>query len=169
MPQAPADAAPTGMLKTLQLLLRDLPGLLGGRVEILALELHRAGLALVQMAMLVVVVAILGVTAWVVLWVGIVAALMAMGLHLALALGVALLLNLLAAWLALRRVVALLAVLKMPTTRRHFTAFPAARAAWAAAQPGARNAAAHSASFTDPRAHEHPHRANTAQPAAPGA
>ena len=115
----------------LQSLLRGLPGLLGGRMDIMALELQRAGWALAQIAMLVVAIAVVGVTAWLVSWAGFVAALVAAGLHLALALGAALLLNLLAAWLAARRVLALLALLQLPVTRRHFTsstAFPPASA-----------------------------------------
>jgi hypothetical protein len=133
--QAASSAPPASMLDTLRALWSGLPGLVGGRVEILALELQRAGLALVQIVMLIVVVAVLGVTAWLLVWVGLVAAMVALGLQLPLALGVAWLLNLLAIWLAARRINALLALLKLPTTRRHLTTFPAARAARPAAAP----------------------------------
>jgi len=103
---------------------RDLPGLFNDRVELLSLELQRAGLALVQIVMLLVIVAILGVTVWLVLWGAIIVALVAMGLHLSLALLVALVLNALAAALALSRVRSLLPMLKFPATRRHLTFSP---------------------------------------------
>lgn len=161
----PAQAAPAarpGMLQTLQSLWRELPGLVGDRLEILGLELHRAGLALAQILALVVVAAILGLTAWAVLWVGIVAGLMALGLHMALALGAALLLNLLAAWLLLRRVMTLVALLKLPATRRSLTSFPASRVE---RHPPRHSPAPAPAPSTEPRAHEHHHSAS-AQPAA---
>jgi hypothetical protein len=112
------------MLQSLQALWRDVPGLVSDRVEILSLELQRAGLALLQIVMLVVVLAILGVTAWLVLWVGIVAGLVALGLHLGLALGLALLLNVGAAALAASRVAGLVHQLGLPATRRHLTLSP---------------------------------------------
>jgi len=115
------------MLQSLQALWKDLPGLISDRVELLSLELQQAGLALLQILMLAVVVAILGVTAWLVLWVGIVAGLVAMGLHVALALGLALLLNLAAAAMAVMRAVALSRQLRLPATRRHLTLSPSAK------------------------------------------
>jgi uncharacterized membrane protein YqjE len=78
---APESAAvpPPSLLSTLRGLWQELPGLLNDRVELLSLELQRAGSALVRIVMLVVVAAILGVTAWLVLWGGIVMALVAAG------------------------------------------------------------------------------------------
>ena len=116
--------APDGLPASLQSLWRDLPGLVNDRVELLSLELQSAGLALLQIVMLVVVVAILGVTAWIVLWVGIVTALVALGLPLGWALLAALLLNVLAAAIALARVRRLLPRLKLSATRRHLMFSP---------------------------------------------
>lgn len=113
-----------GWFESLQALLKDLPGLVGDRVELLSLELQRAGRALAQIVALVVAAAILGVTAWLVLWAGLVGVMVAAGLSLALALVVAFVLNLLAVWLALRRLKRLLPLLKLPATRRHLTLSP---------------------------------------------
>ncbi len=120
----PRPAAREPLLQVLAGLWRDLPGLLGDRIELLSLELQRASLALVQIVMLVVGVAILGVTAWLVLWVGIVSALAALGLHLAWALLLALALNGVAAALAVARVRRLLPLLRLPATRRHLMPRP---------------------------------------------
>jgi len=120
-PQPERQPAPPQepLLKTLQALWQDLPGLVGDRVDLLGLELQKAGLALAQIAGLVVVVAILCVTGWLLLWVGIVAACVALGLHLAAALGLAMLLNGVAAALAVMRMRWLCTALHLPATRRH--------------------------------------------------
>jgi uncharacterized membrane protein YqjE len=115
----PSAPSPASLLQSLQLLWRDLPGLVSDRVELLSLELQRAGVALVQIVGLVVAAAILGVTAWLVLWGGIVILLWSLGLHLAWALLTALLVNLLVAMWAVRRVRQLLPQLRLPATRRH--------------------------------------------------
>lgn len=117
---------PPPWLHTLQSLWRDLPGLVSDRVELLSLELRRAGLALVQMVMLVVAVAILGVTAWLVLWAGVVALLMALGLHVGWALLIVLAINLGAIVLAALRVRALLPRMNLSATRRHLVPGPPA-------------------------------------------
>jgi len=113
------DARPASMVNELQALWGLLPKLISDRVELLSLEMHRAGLALVQITMLVVAIAILGVTAWLVLWGGIVAGLVALGLHLALAFLVALTVNLGAVALAVVQVRRQLLLLNLPATRRH--------------------------------------------------
>ncbi len=112
------------MAEMLRTVLHELPGLLSDRVELLSLELHRAGKALVQIVALVIATAILGVTAWLVLWGGIVTALVALGLQLPLALLVALVLNLVAAWAAVARARRLLPLLRLPATRRHLMFTP---------------------------------------------
>lgn len=113
-----------GLLQSLQALLKDLPGLVSDRVELLSLELQRAGRALAQIVALVVAAAILAVTAWLLLWAGIVGVLVAAGLRPWAALALALVLNLGACWLALRRLQALVPLLKLPATRRHLTISP---------------------------------------------
>lgn len=103
---------------------RELPGLISDRVELLSLELHRAGTALLQIVALLVVAAILCVTAWLVLWAGIVSALLAAGWPLVLALAVALVSNIGASAWALFRMRRLLPLLGLPATRRHLTLDP---------------------------------------------
>jgi uncharacterized membrane protein YqjE len=124
---APRSAAvpPPPLLSTLRALWQELPGLLSDRVELLSLELQRAGHALVRIVMLVVAAAILGGTAWLVLWGGIVITLVVFGLHLAWALAAAGLINVAAAFWAVARARRLLALLRLPVTRRHLTISPA--------------------------------------------
>lgn len=112
------------MLATISSLWRDLPGLFNDRVELLSLEMQRAGIALVQIVMLIVVIAILGVTAWLALWASVIIGLVALGLPVALALLVGLLLNAVAAAVALSRVRGLLPMLKFSATRRHLKFSP---------------------------------------------
>jgi len=71
-----------------------LPGLVSDRLELLALELHRAARGMVQIMALVVATAILGTTAWLVLCSGIGLTLVALGLPWPLALLAVLLFNL---------------------------------------------------------------------------
>ncbi|MDP2263860.1 MAG: phage holin family protein [Hydrogenophaga sp.] len=128
----PADAAPSppaqeSLLQTLKGLWQELPGLVSDRVELLSLELNRAGLALAQIAALVVAAAILGVTAWLALWGMVVALLVMAGLHWLVALGLALVANLLAAWWAVSRARSLLPKLKLPATRRHMMLSPSTK------------------------------------------
>ena len=124
MAAGPGDD-PDSLLQTFVSLWRELPGLLSDRVELLSLELQRAGAALMQIVVLLVVAAILGVTAWLVLWGGIVALLLHAGLPLPGALLILLLFNAGAAWLVVRRVRALLPRLALPATRRHLMLSPA--------------------------------------------
>lgn len=126
---AAALSTPPSLLDQLLGMYRELPGLISDRVELLSLELHRAGSALLQIAALIVVAAILGVTAWLVLWAGIVAAMVAAGYPLVLALGVALVANIGASVWALFRVRRLLPLLGLPATRRHLTLDPPSAAA----------------------------------------
>lgn len=129
---APSDAPPIApaqesLLDTLKGLWQELPGLVSDRVEILSLELNRAGLALAQIAVLVVAATILGVTAWLVLWGMAVALLVMAGLHWLAALGLALVANVLAAAWAVARARKLLPSLKLPATRRHLMISPSTR------------------------------------------
>jgi uncharacterized membrane protein YqjE len=115
----PSDSP--SLLTSIKALWQELPGLVSDRVDLLSLELKRAGVALAQIVVLGVAVAVLGFTAWVLLWGAIVASLVAWGLHLALAMLVALLLNAVAAAVVLARVQTQLALLSLPATRRHLT------------------------------------------------
>lgn len=124
---APAQAT-ASLAAQLMGVLHELPGLVSDRVELLSLELQRAAVALAQIAALVVAVAILGVTAWLALWGGVVAGLVGLGLALGWALGATLLVNLLAAWWAMLRIRRLLPRVSLPATRRHLVGRPAAEA-----------------------------------------
>jgi len=87
--RSPDAAAAPPLLSTLQKVWQELPGLISDRVELLSLELRHAGITLAQVVVLVLAAAILAVTAWLVMWGGIVVALVTAGMHTALALLVA--------------------------------------------------------------------------------
>ncbi|MEO5735703.1 MAG: phage holin family protein [Rubrivivax sp.] len=105
-------------------LLQELPKLVGDRVELLSLDLRRASSALGQITGLVVVLAILGVTAWLLIWGGVLVALVMVGLppEAALLLGIAI--NLLGMWFAVSRIRALVPKLLLGTIRKHLTLTP---------------------------------------------
>ena len=100
-------AAPASLRRQLQALWRELPGLLSDRVELLSLELQRAGQSLAEIVVLLVGVAVLGVTACLVLWAALAIAINGLGVV-----------------LALQRVRRLLPRLKLPATRRHLMVSP---------------------------------------------
>ena len=93
-------------------------------MDLLSLELQRAGKALAQIVVLVVAGAILGITAWLVLWGAIVVALVSLGMPLAVTLFLVLAINLGAAAWALLRVRKLVPSLGLPATRRHLMVSP---------------------------------------------
>lgn len=140
------DAPPPTLLASLAAFARELPGLLSDRVELLTLELERAGRALAEMVLLLLAAAVLAVTAWLVLWAGIAALLLAFGLPLAAALLLVLLVNVLAAMLAVSRAKRLLPRIGLPATRRHLVPSPSPEpsepAQAAAVAPGGPAAAA---------------------------
>jgi len=99
----------------------ELPGLISDRIELLSLELQRAGQVLAQIVALIVAAAILAVTAWLALWGGVMVALIGAGLHWAAASSIVLVINLGACWWAVARVRTLAPRLHLPATRRHLT------------------------------------------------
>ncbi|MDH4390708.1 MAG: phage holin family protein [Aquabacterium sp.] len=113
------DARHQAWARSLQDLLAMLPGLVSDRLELLALELQRASRSLVQILTLVLVVAVLGSTAWLALCGAAGLALVVLGLAWPLALLAVVLVNLLLAWAAMAQVRRLLARLGLPATRRH--------------------------------------------------
>lgn len=130
---APPPPRPEPLLQSLKALWRDLPGLLSDRIDLLSLELHRAGLAVVRVLVYGVAIAILGMTAWLLLWTVIVAVLVNLGLPPVVALVVAIALNLGAAAYAVVRIRRLLPVIRLPATRRHLMSFGSPTAAAPAA------------------------------------
>ncbi len=132
-----AGERPEGLIQSLQSLLQELPALVSDRVDLLSLELRRAGRALTQIVMLVVAGAILGITGWLVLWGAIVVALVSLGLPLAVTLFAALAINVGAAVWALLRVRKLLPSLGLPATRRHLMISPSPLPATGAPDPAA--------------------------------
>ncbi len=120
--QAALDGLPSDSLwDNVKLLLRDLPGVVSDRVHLLALELKRSGLALAQMVGLVVAAGVLLCTAWLALWTGIGVALVQAGVAWGWTLLLILLINLGAAWLAVKRALALARFLALPATLRRLT------------------------------------------------
>jgi hypothetical protein len=113
-PQAPAS--PLGDL--LGGLLKELPGLISDRVELLSLELNRAGLALLHITCLGLALTVLGLAGWLLLWALVTAALVVAGLHWALALMGALLVHGVLGWWVVHRVRQLLPSIGLPATRR---------------------------------------------------
>lgn len=116
MRQDPRDQS---WLHTFQELMAALPRLVSDRLELLALELHRAGRSLAQITALVLVATLLCTTAWLTLCSGLALVAVALGLSWPLALMVVLLVNLVLAWAAVWRVRRLLLQLGLPATRRH--------------------------------------------------
>ncbi len=102
-------------------LLSELPGLVSDRVELLSLELQRAGLALLHMVCLGLVLTVLGMSGWLIVWALLMIGMVAVGLSWAMALGVALLVHGLLGWWAVNRIRRLLPTLGLPATRRQLT------------------------------------------------
>jgi hypothetical protein len=113
-----------GFLQLLRGLVADLPGLVSDRVHLLALELRRAGMALGEIVVLGMAAALLGLTAWAGLWIGLVAGAIELGMPWGWAWALMLVLNLGAAYLAVRRLLGLLRFLRLPATMRRLTVPP---------------------------------------------
>lgn len=113
-------------MQTLQSVWRELPGLLGDRVELLGLELKRAGAALSRIVAMLLVAAILGLTAWLLAWGVLIGVLTALGLPMWAALLAALAVNAVGIAVALGRAKAAVPLLKLPATRRHLVPRPLA-------------------------------------------
>ena len=116
---------PDSLLQQLKGLARELPGLVSDRVELLTLELHRAAQSLVQIVVLTVAIAILGVTVWFALWAALISVLVQQaGLPLLAALLLTVGINGLVIAAAVGRVRKLLPRLQLPATRRHLMVSP---------------------------------------------
>ncbi|WP_439520209.1 phage holin family protein [Hydrogenophaga sp.] len=102
-------------------LFSELPGLVSDRVELLSLELQRAGLALLHIACLGLALTVLGMAGWLLVWALVLVGLVAAGLSWAVALAVALLVHVLLGWWAVNRIRRLLPTLGLPATRRQLT------------------------------------------------
>lgn len=112
---------PESLIELARDVMYDLPALIGDRVELFSLELHRAGLALVKVLALTVAAAILGVTAWLAIWSIGVGLLVAAGWHWAAANGLVVLINVGAAAWAVMRARRLMTHLSLPATRQHLS------------------------------------------------
>lgn len=120
-PSKAPDSEPPSLGVLLSGLWDDLPGLFSDRVHLLALELKRARGALARMVGLLVLAAILGLTAWVTFWVLVVAAAMRYGVPWDGACLFVLAINVFAAWFAIRRTARLAGYLALPATMRQLT------------------------------------------------
>ncbi len=119
-----AGREPAGQPSVMDLIkstLRELPGLISDRVDLLSLELHRAGLALAQMVALGLAAGIFAGTAWLALWAGVVLLLIDLGVNQFISVLIVLVINAVAVWLALLRLARLAPLLQLPATRRHLT------------------------------------------------
>ena len=126
-PPASSSADPgSSTLALLRSLLENLPHLISDRVHLLTLELRRAMQALALMVVLMIAAAVMLVTAWLALWVGLAAALIQAGLAWGWVLLLVLLLNGGAALAALMRARSMTHLLALPATKRRLTVAPAA-------------------------------------------
>lgn len=124
-PAGRASPGAESLFGSLKAVLGELPGLVSDRVQLLALELKRAGQALAMMVALVAAAAVLLCTAWLALWVGLAAAVIQAGVPWGWVLVMVLGINLAAAFLALKRARVLANLLTLPATVRRLTVTPA--------------------------------------------
>ena len=124
-PSSPLDdrarRGEVSLLEAIGLLIDDLPGLVSDRVHLLALEVRRAGLALGQMLALLVVAAIGALTAWIALWLGVVAGLLALELEWGWAVAIVFFVNAGLTWFAVSRASSMAPLLRLPATMRSMT------------------------------------------------
>ena len=120
--RAPSASASLGDI--LMGLVNDIPGLISDRVRLLALELRRARQSFAQMALMVIVAAILAATAWVAFWALVAVALVATGVPWYGVFLLIVVLNCGGAWIAIRRAQALIEDLTLPATLRCLTMAP---------------------------------------------
>ena len=120
------EPPPLSTLDAVKALLAELPALFSDRVQLLALEMKRAGRALAQIMALLVAAAIFAATAWAALWAGAIVLLMRTGLSLGYVLLIVLLINLAAALAALLGIRKLARWLALPATVRRLTLPPSA-------------------------------------------
>jgi len=124
MPGPGSQPEPGPLLQQLKELWQELPGLVSDRVELLSLELQRATQSLIEIVALLVGVAVLGVTVWLLLWAALIGLMVTAGLALHWALLVAIAVNTVVIVLALQRVRGLLPALRLSATRRHLMVAP---------------------------------------------
>lgn len=117
-PSPEDDRRPPSLSAVLGSLLSELPGLVSDRVELLSLELQRAGLALLHMVCLGIALTVMGMAAWLIVWALVMLAMVTAGLSWAIALGVSLLVHVLLGWWAVHRIRRLIPTLGLPATRR---------------------------------------------------
>lgn len=125
VPPMPSEAPPRESLpQMLMSLLGELPKLVSDRVELLSLDLERAALALGQIVGLIVGLAILGVTAWLLLWGGILLGLVMLGLPTWGALLLGIVINAIAIWVVVSRLKSLVPSLLLKSFRKHLALTP---------------------------------------------
>ena len=112
---------PTSVFGAIKALLAELPALFSERVQLLALEMKRAGRALGQIMALLVVAAIFAATAWAALWAGVIVLLLRTELSLGYVLLIVLAINLAGAVVALLGIRKRARWLTLPATFRRLT------------------------------------------------
>ena len=115
----PEPAARQSFFGTLSALVGNLPGLFSDRVDLLSLELQRAGLTLALMLLWGVTAAMLLLAAWLGIWGAVAAMAVQSGLRWEWAAFAVVLINALAAWAAIGMARRMAPKLSLPLTRRH--------------------------------------------------
>lgn len=123
----PPPKAAASFLQVVLDLLNELPGIVSDRVQLLTLELRRARQALGRIVVLAVAAALLALTAWFALWIGLLMAAMQFEYGWAWMLALILVLNVGGAWFAVQRIRRLALFLALPATLRRLTVAPPPR------------------------------------------
>ena len=123
----PPPKAAASFLQVLLDLLNELPGIVSDRVQLLTLELRRARQALARIVLLAVAAALLALTAWFALWVGLLIAAIRFEYGWAWMLALILIVNIGGAWFAVARIRRLALFLALPATVRRLTVAPPPR------------------------------------------
>ena len=118
---AKAPPAPLPLIQQALSLWRDLPGLVGDRLELMGLEVRRAARALVTMLVLSVAAALMAMTAWALLWALLVSLMVHLGMVPWGALLIALSVNVVSAAVLVWQATLRWSQLDLPATRRHLS------------------------------------------------
>jgi hypothetical protein len=109
---------PTGVQEALHALWDDARGALGERLRLLGLEARLATMTVIQVVVIAVIVAVLGVTSWLLLVGGIFAAFVAAGLHWGIAVALLIVVNLGVAFALVKTAVNLAGRVSLPRSLR---------------------------------------------------
>lgn len=115
---------PSGFREALNDLFEDARGAISERVKLVSLELRLATMTLMQVVVLAVIVAVLAVTAWLMIVGGVVAGFVSLGLHWGIALVLAIAINLGVAFALVKMMIKLVERVSLPKSLRRFNNRP---------------------------------------------